>query len=234
VAVPALGRILAISPHLDDAVLSAGALLSAHPGSAMLTVFAGIPASYGSLTEWDAAGGFSTGDDVVGLRRDEDRRAARRLAATARWLDFLDDQYAVERPSADAVAAAIRQQVADLEVDTIAFPLGVGHSDHERTHEACVALLGSNGALARHWVVWADIPYRARHPELFANRVESMRTGGLELEPFGLDADDRKRAAVAEYSTQARALGPHNMMDVERPEQLYLIGLSNCAGKPQP
>jgi len=223
VAVPAFGRVLAVSPHLDDAVLSSAALISAHPGSTVLTVFAGVPARYEGLSEWDAESGFVEGDDVVALRREEDRRATAHLGARSLWLDFLDDQYTDVRPAADAVASEIRTHVVGLEVDTIAFPLGQGHGDHERTHEACALLLQHEFGLVEHWVAWADIPYRSRHPELYADRLKSLQDIGFSLTSFGVEPNDAKRAAVGEYPTQARALGPRNMSDAERPEQFYLV-----------
>lgn len=221
---PALGRILAVSPHLDDAVLSAGALISTQPGSTVLTVFAGAPSYYEGLTEWDAESGFSEGDDVVALRREEDRRATAQLGAQSLWLDFLDEQYAELRPTAAEIAASIVGHIEQLQPETIAFPLGQGHDDHERTHEACALLLTTRASLAQHWVAWADIPYRSRHPELYAERLDSLRSNGFLLTPFDVEPTDAKRAAVAEYPTQARALGPLNMGDAERPEQCYLVG----------
>lgn len=36
-------RLLVVSPHLDDAVLSCGCWLASRPGAAVVTVFAGRP-----------------------------------------------------------------------------------------------------------------------------------------------------------------------------------------------
>ena len=222
-SVPALGRVLAVSPHLDDAVLSAGELLVAHPGSVVLTVFAGIPVRYEDLGEWDVASGFAAGDDVVALRREEDSHAVAHLGADALWLDFLDYQYSEQQPSAAEIAAAVHGARASIDVDTLALPLGLDHPDHVRTHEACALLLENEFDFVAHWVTWADIPYRARHPDLMVDRLDSLRANGFVLSPFGVGADGRKRAALAEYPSQLRALGPDNVADAERPEQLYTI-----------
>ena len=222
-SVPALGRVLAVSAHLDDAVLSAGALLSAHRGSFVLTVFAGIPAHYEGLSEWDARSGFAGGDDVVALRREEDRRAAERVGATVEWLDFLDNQYSERQSGAAEIAAAIRVARGRLDADTLALPLGLAHADHVRTHEACALLLEHEFDFVTHWVAWADIPYRARHPDLMNDRLDDLRAKGFVLSPFEVEAGEPKRAALAEYPSQLRALGPDNMADAERPEQLYTI-----------
>ena len=50
---------LVISPHLDDAVLSCGALLAAHRGAVVATVFAGVPRDPRQRTEWDARSGVA-------------------------------------------------------------------------------------------------------------------------------------------------------------------------------
>ena len=38
-----LDSVVVLSPHLDDAVLGCGRLLSAHPGATVVTVYAGAP-----------------------------------------------------------------------------------------------------------------------------------------------------------------------------------------------
>lgn len=217
------GRVLAVSPHMDDAVLSAGAFLSACSGAVTVTVFAGFPPSYDGLSEWDAGCGFSDGDDVVALRREEDRRAAENIGGQARWLDFVDSQYEPELPAAEAIAASVRALVIELGVDTLALPLGINHEDHQRTHEACALLLRDDFGLVDRWVAWADVPYRMRHPDEVEQRLKSLRASGFSLQPFAVDSDERKRAALAEYPTQARGLGAESMVDAERPEQLYVI-----------
>ena len=115
VAPSELERIVVVSPHLDDAVLGCGRLLAAHPDATVITVYAGAPPEYPDpMTHWDTAAGFSTGDDVLGARREEDRAALAELNATPVWLDFVEHQY-LERPdwvgadqTVDRLEAAVR------------------------------------------------------------------------------------------------------------------------------
>src|SRR5947209_11865573 len=80
-------RIIVLSPHFDDAALGAAHLLFAHPGATVVTVMGGPPAAYPDPpSEWDALGGFRTGDDVVALRREEDRDAMEVFGARPVWL----------------------------------------------------------------------------------------------------------------------------------------------------
>ena len=125
---------------------------------------------------------MSAGDDVVGLRRAEDRAALAQLGAVPRWLDFPDSQYVVEsRESAGPadIAAAIRVAIGQLQPATIAFPLGLSHTDHERTHEACFLLLKESPQLAQNWVAFIDVPYRALYREQADLRLAALHELGL-------------------------------------------------------
>src|ERR1700735_5468527 len=102
-----LRRIVVVSPHFDDAVLGAAHILGSYPGSTVITLIAGWPPAYPpEATDWDACGGFVAGDDVVALRRQEDRAAMDYVGATPVWLEFPDHQYLAkdQRPRASAVA----------------------------------------------------------------------------------------------------------------------------------
>src|SRR5262245_15703201 len=110
-----LARIAVVSPHFDDAVLGCGRLLSARPGSTVITVLGGPPAAYPSeLTQWDADCGYAPGDDIAARRRDEDLAALAALDATSVWLDFPDHQYVAraERPTPEAVAGPLGDAIA--------------------------------------------------------------------------------------------------------------------------
>ena len=89
-----LARIVVVSPHFDDAVQGTGYLLAGHPGTTVVTVFGGRPPAYPEPpSEWDALGGFRSGDDVVALRREEDASALAVVGAGHVWLEFADHQY---------------------------------------------------------------------------------------------------------------------------------------------
>jgi LmbE family N-acetylglucosaminyl deacetylase len=133
-------RIAVISPHLDDAVFACGELLAEHPGAVVITALAGRPPACEPITEWDAAAGFHAGDDVVGARREEDRRALRILGATPVWLDFCDDQYG-RSPSCGRLSQALGEAVMTARPTAVFIPLGLFHRDHMLTHEAALAAM---------------------------------------------------------------------------------------------
>src|SRR4051812_32684970 len=71
-----LDRIVVVSPHLDDAVLGCGRFMSVHRGVTVVSVFAGNPSAYPDpMRLWDVQSGFGPDDDVMEVRRDEDRAA---------------------------------------------------------------------------------------------------------------------------------------------------------------
>jgi LmbE family N-acetylglucosaminyl deacetylase len=232
--VTALAPLTVVSPHLDDAVLSCAGFIAGAPATTVLTVFAGFPPTRDAATPaeflpgttfWDQASGFAPGDDVVGLRRAEDRAALAHLGAVPRWLDFLDSQYVVEpAESADPadIAADIRVAVGELRPATIAFPLGLSHTDHERTHEACFLLLKESPELAQNWVAFVDVPYRALHRAQADLRLVRLREMGYDLEPLSFDLGERKIAALDEYPSQLMALA-QSMTNAELPEECFLL-----------
>src|SRR5437899_3602908 len=164
-----LDRLVCVSPHFDDAVLSAGQLLAAHPGSTVVTVFGGRPPRYPEeATWWDALGGFHDGDDVVGARREEEREAMARVGATPVRLDFADHQYGFEIAPAEEIAAALEPVLVDAAPSAVLIPLGLANPDHRRAHRAATIVM------ARHpgwlWLGYEDRDYRFI-PGMLAHRL---------------------------------------------------------------
>jgi LmbE family N-acetylglucosaminyl deacetylase len=125
-------RIVAVSPHLDDAVLSVGAALSraARGGAAVevLTPLAGDSTSTAACGAWDHDSGFRTIGEASRARRAEDAVACSIVGATPRWLPFADLQTVPPAPDdlADALDALLRD--ADV-ILTPGFPMT--NPDHE-------------------------------------------------------------------------------------------------------
>jgi LmbE family N-acetylglucosaminyl deacetylase len=82
-----------LSPHLDDVALSCGHYLVSHPGSTVVTVFAGAP-PIASPRDWN---GRTTGEAfapaALEVRRREDAEALAMLCAQPRWLDLWESEY---------------------------------------------------------------------------------------------------------------------------------------------
>jgi LmbE family N-acetylglucosaminyl deacetylase len=220
-----LQRAMVVSPHCDDAVFSCGAFLDAHPGSLVVTLFAGSPERSQPLTEWDRAAGFLPGDDVMAARRDEDARALALLHARPLWLSFHDSQY--QRPASVAEVGRVLREVLDLfNPHALFVPWGLFHSDHRLASDACLALRGV--VSVKTWLFYEDALYR-RLPGLLPERLSLLRAGGVRARPVALstrEGEARKRAAVGCYRSQLQALatpGRLGYADAFCPERYWLM-----------
>lgn len=223
--------LLVVSPHLDDAVLSCGQLLSQCAGATVLTIFAGVPPAAPDRTAWDAACGFSSSRQAVLSRRGEDAEALRRLGARPLWLDFLDSQYG-DTPSADAVAGALSEVVHGMQPATVLMPLGLYHSDHELAHEAC--LLARRRTHGPQWIAYEDAMYR-RCGGALQQRLAQLLAQGVVATPIAPDglwsaalgragspwSAATKHEAIRCYTSQLRAFGVGALTDTELPESFW-------------
>ena len=167
-------KALLISPHLDDAVLSAGRFLAANPGSAVVTIFAGIPKDSKALFEYDKKMGFPTSQIAMRVRRSEDQEAIRSLSCIPIQLQYLEEQY---RQSEPTYAVALKQLV-DLATDyeIVLGPLGIRHPDHVRARNI-VNVLATY--INKPVYLWADLPYRVTDPGSAWERAGSLQKVGL-------------------------------------------------------
>lgn len=224
--VPApLQRLLVVSPHCDDAVFSCGALLHAHPGSTVVTVFAAGPDHDDPLTDWDCAAGFQPGEDVMARRRHEDWRALSLLSAHPLWLEFHDSQYR-RNQAFEPISQALQGVLYTVKPHAIFTPWGLFHSDHRLTSDACLALRRHFSRQA--WFFYEDAIYR-RIPELLSTRIALVRAGGHRARRTAVHSPGdaaRKLEAVHCYQSQLKALtsrGPPGYQDVFEPERFWLI-----------
>jgi len=200
---------VAVSPHLDDAVFSAGGVLAglAAGGYAvsLVTAFTGSVAEpTGFALRCQTERGIPPEVDYMALRRVEDRRAAELLGlAEAVHLDLPeaphrgyhspDALFHRVRPGDDAaarVAAALGPVLDARRPDLVLAPLGVGaHVDHLVVGEA-LAWLDHPAPLVR----WRDVPSALREP---ATKPRTDERG------IPIDGHlDRKLAACAAYGSQ--------------------------------
>ena len=195
--------ILFVSPHLDDAVFSAGALiarLARDHDVVVATVFtASIPAPTGFALACQTNKGIAADTDYMALRRAEDKRALDALGARPVWLDLPEaphrgygspaalfgPRHATDdiAPVADALAPLV------AEANVVFGPLG--HGDHVDHHLVRDALDSLGGAIA-----WLDLPYAIRAPRPFdaAPMLHSV--------PATLDDMKVKLSACAAYESQ--------------------------------
>jgi LmbE family N-acetylglucosaminyl deacetylase len=229
-----LDKIVVVSPHFDDAALGAAHVLTTYPGSTVVTVLAGRPAAYPDpVTDWDAAGGFTAGDDVVAVRRHEDLAAMAAMRAVPVWLDFTDHQYQVpeQRPAAAEVAPALQRAIAEARPTAVFLPMGLANPDHVLTHDAGllarVALAAAGSAPL--WFCYEDAGYK-HLPGLLAWRVAKLFRHGLWPTPAVIPVQPNmaaKREAIELYASQVGPLQRDHLLrerlDANVPEQYWRL-----------
>lgn len=217
--------ILAVSPHLDDAVMAVGAtlaaLVEASQPTVVCTVFAGEPVPPFSPVAAAFHADCALGDDAVADRRSEDLRAVAELGGEAAHLDFLD---AIYRRHGDGwlcvqsganfdltlpdepelrrdVASELSKIVATLD------PVGVwvcaaigGHVDHRIVREATEIVCRVKGRELRFW---EGLPYAIGTSSIIV--PPSFRPLEVRAEHLA-----RKLSAVEHYKSQLRMLFPHD------------------------
>jgi LmbE family N-acetylglucosaminyl deacetylase len=199
-------RVLAVSPHLDDAVFSVGATLAALSDAGhdvtVLTVFtASVPSPTGFALACQTDKGLRPDVDYLALRRAEDAEAQAVLGTRLEHLPFREAPhrgydsaaalFAGVRPD-DVVWQDVREALRPYDADLWLAPQGLGaHVDHLQVVRAVAAL-------DRPTAWWRDAPYVLRVPDAVPS---SHLPGGLA--PVLLPGDAQRRAdACACYATQ--------------------------------
>jgi LmbE family N-acetylglucosaminyl deacetylase len=200
----------------------------------VITVLAGRPPAYPDpVTDWDAAGGFKVGDDVVAVRREEDLAAMAALGSSPVWLEFSDHQYLSpdQRLHPADVAPDLARAVAGARPTAVFLPMGLANPDHDLTHDA--GLLARDALAAEGvtpvWFCYEDGGYK-HLPGLLAWRVSKLFRSGLWPTPAIVPVEPdmaAKRAAIGCYTSQLAALDLDHLLE-ERlaaniPEQYWRL-----------
>jgi len=198
-------RWIYISPHLDDAVLSAGGLIyeQTQAGDAVeiWTFMCGFPADaelspFAQVLhkQW----GMSSAEEVIRGRREEDTNAAKRVGAKAVHFDYLDCIYRRSKsgewlysdvfipPHADEadLAARIAESITSRlqPDDKLVCQLAIGsHLDHVLVRRA-TELVG------RPLFYDADIPYHFNFPDEMGPKTAGMKKTAHAVSEAGLKA----------------------------------------------
>lgn len=217
--------IVAVSPHLDDAALSASVRLQG-VGATVLTVFAGRPASGLTASLWDRVTGASSSEERLDERLAEDAAVMNLLSARGSYLDEREWQYrqAEPAPDIDRLARRIAEHLSGA--DEVWLPAAIGrHPDHVLARDA--GLRAAAAAGHGDVVLYADFPYvitygwpswvSGQPADPYLNSeiwlAEQFAAAGLDApvrsaEIVKLSAEHRaaKTEIIAAYRTQASAL----------------------------
>jgi LmbE family N-acetylglucosaminyl deacetylase len=217
------GRLLVISPHLDDAALGCAMLLTASSRPCVVNVFSGLPAQALALTRWDKGCGFSSSRQAMQARRTEDAQAMQVLDADPENLDFLDSQY-TPLPTRAKLAQALMAAIDRRAPDTVLMPLGLHHCDHERVRDAALAVRQQRPGPV--WVGYEEVPYRQRYGVMQQLLGRLARKGIIASPVACVRAGDaeRKQRSLQAYASQLRSVGLHaGWGDAEAAERYWLL-----------
>jgi LmbE family N-acetylglucosaminyl deacetylase len=232
-------RLLIVSPHFDDAVLSCTSLVARHHHTTVATVFT-EGSSTGPVSSWDERCGFSSAGEASARRREEDASALRILGARPVALGLLDGAYRIaERfhsgPGAasaivEAASTAIGALIDELAPELVAYPLGLLHVDHLLTRRAVRRALATRPRPTQY--VYCDLPYAWQRPALCEMRLRFLGASGERAAPVADDAlAALKRATLDCYRSQHEAL---RELAGARYDELYLASSERVYRVEQP
>jgi LmbE family N-acetylglucosaminyl deacetylase len=207
-------RIVVVSPHLDDGVLSLGAAMAmwARGGARVeqLTVFACDPESDAETGGWDGRAGFRTEAEAARGRRAEDARACTVLGVVPRWLPFGSVDFDRHGDESD-VCEAVRSVVQDA--DAVLLP---GYPLTHPDHEWLVRTLTSTELGVGRLGLYAEQPYahRTKGDPQVPEWLEETFGGRPEFDLVPATVGDRvsKWRAIRRYRTQLPLLGMQRSM----------------------
>lgn len=216
-----MNKVLVISPHYDDAILSAGQFMAGRPDAEVITVFGGLPPNPKVQTTYDAKCGFENAEKAVYYRQLENDAALALLQATAINFRFVDSQYGVDT-TVDDIADELQAFIYEKDYDFILAPLGLGHPDHEKVSNA-VLLLNTDMPI----YLWEDLPLRVIEPDLAAKRLKQVGVK-TKLESPGSGDIAKKIRSLLCYKSQIGTgiLDPYIMFVPERFWRIKELGES--------
>ncbi|MCL4529807.1 MAG: PIG-L family deacetylase [Chloroflexi bacterium] len=214
-------RYVYLSPHLDDAVLSAGGLIYEQTRSGnpveIWTIMCGFPPE-GEVSpfaeDMHMQWGFSSARETVEKRRSENMNAAAIVGAKAVHFDFLDCIYRRSKNGdwlyAENIFDPPHADEADLPVeiaketasrlqpnDVLVCQLAIGsHIDHVTVRKAAELL-------KRPLIYDADIPYLLNHPDELGPKTAGMKEKVYSISEAGLKS---WQEAIAAYKSQMAVL----------------------------
>jgi LmbE family N-acetylglucosaminyl deacetylase len=214
-------RWIYLSPHLDDAVLSAGGLIYEQSHAGILVEIWTFMCGYAPEEAVSPFAqllhnmwGFSSAEETVRMRREEDKKAAAIVGASVIHFDFLDciyrrgadgewlysDVFTPPRPEDAAIPAQIAETISPrLEPnDVLVCQLSVGsHVDHVLVRQGAELL----GHSLRYDI---DVPYIFYKPEELGPKSVGMKESVHSITEAGLKS---WKEATLEYKSQLPVLG---------------------------
>lgn len=191
------GRLVAVSPHFNDAAASCAGLLAARPDSTVLTVYSGMPLLAGHVSDADRSRGFTSGRQAVQARHALSDQALSLLGVRGAQMDLLDGQYLVSGEEG-RLTGALAAALSALRPRVILMPLGLGRAAHVRVSDACLTIRALFQRV--EWITYEEVA--DGEPGVVQERLASLLRRHILASPIDVAAQvdmararDRARAA---------------------------------------
>lgn len=219
------GRVLVVSPHLDDVPLSCGALVARTAPLTVLDVCTAGPVPP-VVGDWDLRSGFADSEVAMAARRAEERAAfagtphefvdlglldgqysggpddafrSRVRDAVTAWIDAAPGACTVVLPAATGCAPGAKVPLARLRNRFTGDQLFWVHPDHVAVRDACVDALVARPAA--DVAIYEDYPYRLT--------VRGDRSAREVARRFGARARPERVDVAIDREVKARRLGAY-------------------------
>ena len=173
---------LIFCPHTDDAIFSLGDYIIDNDHSfTIASAFAGIPKNWAGYKKH------------IRLRK-EHEEACSMINAKVINGDLLDDVYG--KQDEDILIDWIKSIIVNF--DNIYIPLGIYHPDHVLLSDNLFNLMKN---FNKTYFVYAELPYRMSHPELYKERLKQFESV-YTLKNISINFTKHKIEAIKKYNSQ--------------------------------
>lgn len=217
------GRLIAISPCFNDAVVGCASLLAARPDSTVLTVYSGLPLEAHAVSAADRSRGYQNGRDAVLDRRARSDRALALLGVRGVQMDLLHDEY-LESGEEGRLTGALAAALSALRPRVILMPLGLCSAAHVRVSDACLTLRALFQRV--EWIAYEEVAeagpggVQERLADLLGRRIlASPLDAGSEVDV----ARARQRAVAARNSLAPETSAEEAGAAAARPERYWRL-----------
>jgi LmbE family N-acetylglucosaminyl deacetylase len=243
-----MNQLIYLSPHLDDTVLSCGAIIwdqvRRHQPVEIWTLFAGDPPSgeYSPFVQ-ELHQRWQTGAQAAKIRRSEDFLACERLNISARHFQYPDCIYrtvpgtsqplivknedlfqplpAFEKPLIDEIASHLHTILPKN--TSLVIPMGMGnHIDHQITRRV-------GESLQTDLLYYPDYPYSSSHPEEI--ELRAPRNGLQNHFPLSNLSLAAWQYAAEAYTSQISTFWPSLSDMYQNIENYSKSPIGNCLWK---
>lgn len=217
------GRLIAVSPCFNDAVVGCAGLLAARPDSTVLTVYSGMPLEASQLAEADRLAGFTTGREAVLARHAQSERALSLLGVRSTHMDLLHDQY-LQSGEEGRLTGALASALSALRPRVILMPLGLSRAAHVRVSDACLTIRALFQRV--EWIGYEEIA--EAEPGAVQERLANLLRRRILASPLDVGpevdvARARQRALAARGSLAHDGHDGEPVVSAVRPERYWRL-----------